>query len=99
VKGVLRPADRLAELAVAHDVDAGLDLLADHGRDRVPEAGLIGVLVDGLAVAHGAQELEQGWRPDQAAHMRGQDPVGTPFHDVTRSSMYRVPARCRRLPR
>ena len=39
---VLRPADRLAELAVAHHVDAGFGLPAHHLGDRVGEAFVVG---------------------------------------------------------
>ena len=46
---VLRPADRLAELAVAHHVDAGLRLPAHDVGDRIGQAALIGSLVERLA--------------------------------------------------
>ena len=86
---VLRPADRLAELAVADDVDAGVGLLAHDGGDRLGEAAVIGRLVEAVALLPGAQELLQLGRPDQAADMGGEDAIGAALHAVLRMSTRR----------
>src|SRR5262249_11964082 len=77
---VLRPADRLAELAVAHHVDAGLRLAPHHGGDRIGEALVVGRLVERLAALPGAEELLQRVRADQAADMGGENARGAAFH-------------------
>ena len=71
---VQRPADALAELAVADDVDARLDLEADDRVDRVPEAPLVGSVVVGFPALDRAYEREQLAWPNQAAHVRRRDP-------------------------
>src|SRR5262249_53597273 len=73
---ILRPRDRLAELAVAHHVEAGLGLPAHHLADRLGQAVLIGGLVIGLPALPRADEFEQFRRPDQAADMGGENPIG-----------------------
>src|SRR5262249_53254907 len=77
---ILRPADRLAELAVADDVDPGIGLRLDYVDDRLGEALVIGLLVEAVTLLPGAQELLQLRRPDQAADMGGEDALGTAFH-------------------
>ena len=77
---ILRPADRFAELAVTDHVDPGLRLPAHDLGDRTGHAGLIGVLVERLALLLGAQELEQLRRPDQAADMGGENAFGAALH-------------------
>ena len=77
---VLRPADRLAELAVADDVDAGAGLLPHDIGHGVGQAFLIGFYVVRLAALLGAQEFLQRLRADQAADMRGENAIGTAFH-------------------
>src|SRR5262249_60044478 len=62
---VLRPADRLAELAVADDVDPDLGLLPHHFRHGPREAGFVGLLVERLAALLGAQEILQRRRTNQ----------------------------------
>ena len=76
VMDVERPVAALAELAVADDIDAGLDLLAHDLLDRGLQAGLVGGLVVGLAGLDQLEELDELGRPDQAADMGGQDAVG-----------------------
>src|SRR5581483_8225672 len=70
---VLRPADRLAELAVARDVDADGFLPLHHIENRIPEAARIRVAVVRQAALLLRDELEELRRPDQAADVRGQD--------------------------
>ena len=53
------PIAALAELAVADDVDAGLDLLAHDLVDRFLQTGLVGGLVVGLSILDLVQELDQ----------------------------------------
>jgi hypothetical protein len=74
------PVTALAELPVADDVDAGLDLLADDLLDRFLEAGLIGGFVVGLAVLDLAQEFDQFRRPHQAADMGGANAIDGAGH-------------------
>src|SRR6185503_8255469 len=77
---VLRPADGLAELAVADDVNAGTCLLAYDVGNRVAQAFLIGFYVVRLAALPGAQEVLQRLRTDQAADMRRENAIGAAFH-------------------
>ena len=63
----------LAHLAVADDVDAGVDLVShavSHG--RIQQAVVLGA-VDLLAAVLGEHELDQLGRPRQAADVGGQD--------------------------
>jgi hypothetical protein len=76
----IAPADRLAELAVADDVDAGTRLLAYDAANRVAKTFLIGFYVIRLAALLGAQEFLQSLRTDQAADMRGENAIGAAFH-------------------
>src|SRR5262249_27779605 len=75
-----RPADRLAELAVADDVDAGLRLLPHDLGDGIGQALVIGFLVEPLACLARAQELLQLGRPDQAADVGGENALSAAFH-------------------
>jgi hypothetical protein len=77
---VLRPADDLAELAVAHDVDSSLCLLPHDRGYRPGEAGRKSRLVHVLPLLPGAEEFDQLRRPDQAADMARQDALGAAFH-------------------
>src|SRR4029453_16304601 len=77
---ILRPADRLAELAIADHVDSGIGLRLHHVDDRLSEAQVIGLLVEAFALLPRAQELLQLRRPDQAADMGGEDALGAAFH-------------------
>src|SRR5262249_50491837 len=79
---VLRPADRFAELTVAHDVDAGLGLLAHDVGDGGSEAFLIGDLVERLAGLLEPQESLQRLGPDEAAHVGGEDAVRAVLHGL-----------------
>jgi hypothetical protein len=54
---VLRPADRLAELAVADNVDAGFGLFADDCGYAVLQYLVVGCLVDSLAAVLGSQDV------------------------------------------
>src|SRR5262249_56214883 len=91
-KHVLRPADRLAELAVTDNINADFGLLAHHLSNRRLQAGLMGPLVIGLAGLFGAQKLLQRCRADQAANMGCQNPVSTAFHRLILSlSSHRAP--------
>jgi hypothetical protein len=62
----------LAELSVAHDVDAGLRLLTDDLRDRRAQGGGCGL---GVECAGGpcSQQLQDRLRPNEAADMGRQD--------------------------
>ena len=64
---VLRPAQIFAELAVAHDVYPGFNLLADHIGHRDIETVLKFVGRRGLAVSLGSQQRQQRFWPNQAA--------------------------------
>ena len=88
------PVAALAELAVADDVDAGLDLLANDLLDRGFQAGLIGGLVVGLAGLDELEELDELGRPDQAADMSGKDTVGAAGHAKTSQLAYSVGGHC-----
>src|SRR5262249_18704308 len=77
---VLRPTDRLAELAVADDVDADVGLLAHDLGDGLLQALRIGGVVERPAGLLGAQERAQRRRADEAADMGGEDPIGAAFH-------------------
>ena len=74
---VLRPADRLAELAVARHVDAGVvrlpldDFL--YGQRQPLSINLFVVRLPGLLRPN---ERKQRLRPDQAADVRGEDALG-----------------------
>ena len=74
------PVGAFTEFAVADDVDAGVGLLAHDFGDGFGETRLERRLVIGLAVLDGAPELDQFRRPDQAADMGGQDPIGVLRH-------------------
>ena len=80
VKG---PVAALAELAVADDVDTGLDLLAHDLVDRLLEARLVGGLVIGLAGLDELEEIDQPGRPDQAADVGCQDAIFGACHCVS----------------
>src|SRR5207247_3884479 len=77
---VLRPTDRLAELAVADDVDADAGLLALDLGDGLLQALGIGGAVERLPGLLGAQARAQRRRADEAADMGGEDPIGAVFH-------------------
>src|SRR5262249_58909087 len=67
---VLRPADGLAELAVARQVDADVGLLLHDFLHRAREAFVVRLLVVRQAALLRRDELEQLRRPDQAAAAR-----------------------------
>jgi hypothetical protein len=71
---------RLPHLAIADDVEAGVDLLAHAIAHRVAHPFGIGLLVDRVAVHARQHQLEQIVRPRQAADVRGQDTFGAEFH-------------------
>jgi hypothetical protein len=77
---VLRPTDRLAELAVADDVDADISLLAHDLGNGLLQALGIGGVVERPAGLFGAQERAQRRRADEAADMGGEDSIGAAFH-------------------
>ena len=72
---VARPAHRLAELAVAHDVDPGVGLLADHRRHRAAERGRERRLVERPAFLPGLDQRDQLGRSDQAADVTGENAI------------------------
>ena len=88
------PVAALAELAVADDVDAGLDLLAHDLLDRGFQAGLVSGLVVGLAGLDELEELDELGRPDQAAHMSGKDTVGAAGHAKPPNWLISVGGQC-----
>src|SRR6185503_5561403 len=69
------PVAALAELAVADDVDAGLDLLAHHILDRAFQAGLVGRLVVRLTGLDQLEKLDELGRAHQAADVSGQNTI------------------------
>src|SRR5690606_13386720 len=73
LEDVRRPA-RLAELAVVHDVEAGLDLPKHDLLDGSPEEGRL------LGPGPRVRPLEQGGRTDQAADVGRQDTVFAAKH-------------------
>ena len=66
---------RLRDLAVGHDVDAALDLLAHAVRDRLGDGRVVYLLVIGLAGELRLHHIEHGVRPRQAADMRRLDAI------------------------
>src|SRR5262249_23363659 len=78
---ILRPADRFAELAVAHHVDAGVGLVAHDLADGLRQALLIGRSVERLAALLEPQEVKQRLRPDEAADVAGEDAVRATLHN------------------
>ncbi len=77
---ILRPADRLAELAVADHVDPGSRLPTHDRCDRLRQARIVGLAVERRAALLGAQEFLQLRRPDQAADMGRENTVGAALH-------------------
>ena len=77
---ILRPADRLAELAIAGHIHARRLLLAHHLGHARREASLVGGLVIGLAGLAGADEGAQRLGADQAADMGGEDAISAALH-------------------
>ena len=62
---------RLAELAVADDVDPAVGLAPDDVGDLGLQRLRVGRLVVGLAALDRGLERQQGRRPDEASHVRG----------------------------
>src|SRR5262249_19381757 len=77
---ILRPAYRLAELAVAYHVNPDLCLAAHDIGDAGAEAFLIRRGVECPAGLLEPQEIEQRLRPDEAADVGGEDAFGAAFH-------------------
>ena len=77
---ILRPADRLAELAIAGHIHARRLLLAHHFGHAGGEAGIVGRLVIGLAGLAGADEGAQGLGANQAADMGGENAISAALH-------------------
>ena len=77
---VLRPADRLAELAVADHVDADVGLLPDDLTDCITQAFRVGALVEGFAGLLRAQKFAQRRRTDKAADMGGKNTIRAALH-------------------
>src|SRR5262249_16924340 len=75
------PIDGLAVFAVADDIDARLGLAAHGIGDGVREGGLESGRIVGLAGVDLAQELDQRWRPNEAADMRDQNSIVCLRHD------------------
>jgi len=71
---------RLAVLAVADDVDAGLRLTAHDLLDRRGQASLVSRLVGGLIGLARAVELDQVVGARQAPRVAGQDALVTASH-------------------
>ena len=70
----------LAHLAVVHDVDAELGLLADDLGHRALDPQGQGIRVVGSAGGLGLDQLEQVARTRQASRVSRQDPVGAALH-------------------
>src|SRR5690242_15780909 len=77
VKGPVAP---LAELPVADDVDAGLDLLADNLLRRIFQACLVPRLVVGFAGFYFLEEFDKPRRTHQAADVGGPDSIDAAGH-------------------
>ena len=79
----------LALLAVAHDVDPGVDLARHDAGDGLLQHPLLRRVVGG-AVAREAERLDEAGRPREASGVRGEDAVG---HRVpSRSLASRAPS-------
>jgi len=70
---------RLRELAVVDHVDAGLGLFAHDVFHGLLQRFVVGLFVHPPLLA-GAVEGGNGFGPDQAPGVRGQDPTGTALH-------------------
>ena len=73
---------RLADLAVAHHVDAERRLLGHHILDRAAHAGIEGVAVIGLAIFLGDEKIHHIVGPRQAADMGGQNSLAAMSHGL-----------------
>src|SRR4051794_16581864 len=78
---ILVPTDRLAEFAVADDVDANVRLATDHVVYGLLQALLVGGLIVGLTGLLGTQDVLQRLRTNQASDVGGEDSVSASFHD------------------
>src|SRR5262245_8480301 len=72
---ISRPADRLAEFAVADDVDADLGLPLDHLGDRAAKTVLVGGGIICLVVLLLLEERHELRGTNEASHMRRQNPT------------------------
>src|SRR5262249_11479209 len=77
---VLRPADRLAKLAVADHVHPDLGLLSHDLGHRRRQADRISRLVERFSHLPGAQKILQRRRTDETADMGGEDAFAAAFH-------------------
>jgi hypothetical protein len=71
IEDVPRPAAELAEFAIAHDVNAGLGLLAHDLHDRFLQAGVERSAVHAHATLDGGNVVLKLRRPHEAADMSG----------------------------
>ena len=76
VQDVRGPVDRLAELAVADDVDPGVGLVADDVDHRLAQHALVLGLVERPAVTARLEDAPELRRAHEAPHVRGQDAIG-----------------------
>jgi len=74
-------------------VDARRSLLANNFGNGLGEAVLVGLLVKRLACLLRAQELLQRLRPDQAADVGGENPIGASLHYSSRCALFRFGSR------
>src|SRR4029077_1112190 len=74
------PTGRLAELAVADDIDPRLSLLTHHLPDRILQAALISLLGRSCAVLPPAHQIEKACWTDQTSGMGGQNSAVTALH-------------------
>ncbi len=75
---------RLAHFAVVDDIDARIDLLADHLIHRGCDATFERLRVHRHALFLGEHRPDQVFRAGQAAGMGGQEPIGAALHENLR---------------
>ena len=80
----------LAHLAVGHDVDARLDLMAHPVGHRLGDLAVEQLGVVGTAVLPLLQRVEELGRPGQAADVGGEDAIGAALHGRLLSSRSRT---------
>ena len=80
VEHVERPGAELAEFAVTDDVDAGLLLPPDHLANALLQERVESRSVDGQAVLHRLDVLDELRWANEAAHMRRENAVGACWH-------------------
>jgi len=73
----------LSHLAIANNIETGLNLFPHHFGDGVAHLSLKGAGVQGLAFLLFLHHCEQLCGPRQAANVSGEDSVDAAFHNMT----------------